>query len=170
MIARLVLCVCAVVCLSGAALALPAAPAASEHNAAPADHAVASPQNATPFECKTELGVLANALRAYTPLADDPNADADDDDDGDEAKVAYAPEGLRVFGFEPDELDLTVSPDGIDLSTFVHASYDDVIRATSTHAAAAAARFNMPVLNIDAADEHGEEIAITCHYERGQSI
>ncbi len=161
MIGRLLVCVCALACVTGAALAAPAA--------AP-DHNVASAQSAAPFECKTELGALAAALRTYSRLPDDPTSDSDDEDDSDEAKVSYAPEGLSVFGFQPDELDLVVSPDGIDLSTLVHASYDDVVRATSTHNAAAGARFNMPVLSIDAADEHGEEIAITCHYERGQSV
>ena len=153
MVRRIVLWVCAAMWLSEAAVA--ATPTAI------------SARGAAPFECKTQLTSLPSALHAFAQLPDNPDAE-DDDDDSDEAKVAYAPDGVRVFGFQPDELDLVLDPDGVELTAFVHASYDDVVRATEQQAQVSA--LNLPRLTVEPADDADGDTVISCVYKRGQPI
>lgn len=181
MIRHLLLCACAAFCMSGAAMAknTPASEGKTNHAAAahataphtmarhaPSGHAAAA---AGPFECQTQFNHLAAAMRAYEQVQADPSdsansEDAGDDEDNPEAAISYQPTGVRVFGFEADELDLIVGPDGLELAAFVDAPYDEVVRATAGHAA----RLGLPKLTVDTTED-GETV-ISCLYVRGTMI
>ena len=153
MVRRLLLCICTSVSLAGAAIAQPL------------PHA----RSASPFECQTRLPQLAAALHLYERV-DAPADDEDDYDDDDQQAIAFAPEGVRVFGFEADELDVVFSATDIQVMAFVKASYDDVLQA-STHAPACnglECRMTMPHMSVDA-DDQGDTV-ISCTYTRAPPI